>query len=61
MVLAIEGLAIEVTSRWGIHLLIGHVAFVLVKSLLCFPLCFSNVNPGWALVADDFVDDIKSF
>ena len=43
--------AIEVTPRWGIHLLIGHVAFVLVKSLLCFPLRFSNVNPGWALVA----------
>ena len=61
MVLAIEGFAIEVTSRWGIHLLIGHITFVLVESFLCFPLSFAHVNPGWALVTDDFIDDIYSF
>ena len=50
VVLAIEGLAIEVTPRRGIHLLVGYIAFMLVKSLLCFPLSFSNINPGWALM-----------
>ena len=36
MVPAIKGLAIEVTPRRSIHLLVGYVDFVLVKSLLCF-------------------------
>ena len=61
MVLAIEGLAIEVTPRRSIHLLVGYIAFVFVKSLLCFPLSFSNINPGWALITDDFVDHIYCF
>ena len=61
MVLAIEGFAIEVTPCRGIHLLVGYIAFVFVKSLLCFPLSFSNINPGWALIADNFIDYIYCF
>ena len=61
MVPAIKGLAIEVTPRRSIHLLVGYVAFVLVNSLLFFPLSFSNINPGWALIAHNFIDYIYCF